>query len=245
MEAALLAMLAASCGQVNESSDSSDEGGTAPDDGSSGDDDDRGGDGDDGNEDLLLIDDLEDGDRAIPSIDGREGAWFIIQDASGGEVMPWPDFVPTPDGASGSAYCAGISGAGYTDWGVQFGVFLRRASGAPPQVYDVSGHEGVAFQARGDVTIRAALSMPETRPVEQQGGTCVPGPKRLCGDFHGRSIELTPEWQEYRLPLAEIEQAGWGVEVPFDPTTVTTVQFGVGGAEDLEFDICVDNVRFY
>jgi hypothetical protein len=249
---ALLASLLAACGEVSDPDEDSDGGGSAPDDGSSGDDGDDGddsGDGGDqdegGGDDLLLIDDLEDGDRDIPANDGRVGTWFIIEDGSGGEVMPSPDFVPTPGGSSDSAFCAGMSGGGYTDWGVHLGLFLQRPSGAPPEVYDVSEHEGVEFRARGNVTMRAMLSMPETRPVEQLGGTCKPGPKRLCGDLHGRSVELTAEWQDYRLPLAEIAQAGWGVEVPFDPTSVMTLQFGISGAEDLAFDICVDDVRFY
>ncbi len=74
----------------------------------------------------------------------------------------------------------------------------------------------------------------------------LPGPAWIASNHegHGLPIALTSSWQEYRLPLAEVEQAGWGYPVPFDPTAVVTVQFEVPG-DGRAFDICVDDVRFY
>ena len=190
-----------------------------------------------------LIDDLEDGDAAIEPLEARIGYWYTNHDASDGTQMPTPEFVPTVGGVDGSAYCAGTSGNGFTDWGAKLGVTLHQDQvGSVPRPYDVSDRTGIAFRARGNVGIDVVVATPATLEIAN-GGECVPGPSVACNDFHGQPVALAAEWREYQLPLASMRQEGWGLAAPFDPTRALAIEFEIDAG--LTFDICVDDLRFY
>ncbi|HKE15086.1 MAG TPA: hypothetical protein VKB80_09490 [Kofleriaceae bacterium] len=236
---ALGSILVAACGHVSKADDVDDGGGGGGGGGSV----EPGDGGDDGAADIDLIDDLEDGDGDIPARGGRTGSWFITSDTSGEVTPPVDGFVPTAGGAGGSEWCAGMSGSGFTGWGVHMGAFFDHERGEDPAPYDVGGHEGVAFRARGDTDIRVSLSTVQATSVEQRSGSCEPTEDTPCGDYHGWPATLTSDWQDYMLPLSGIDQEGWGVQVPFDPASVNALRFQVAG--EAAFDLCVDDVRFY
>jgi len=194
-----------------------------------------------------MIDDLEDGDGAIIEGEGRMGFWFVYNDGSAGAEQSPPengDFTPGLGGPDGSAYAAHTSGSGFTEWGAGMSFDLNNP-GDDKDIVDASSFTGVAFHAKGNVTIYVSVA---TRAVtsEQYGGTCVPGTGEgtMCEDAHGLYFELDPDaYQQYALDFSTIEQGGWGQPFPFAAGEAMSVQFEA--AEGVDFDIWVDEIGFY
>jgi len=189
----------------------------------------------------LLIDDLEDGDGTILARGRRVGGWFMSHDNSAGGVQTPAPFAPTVGGTKGSAYCAGTTGRGFADWGASLEVDLnRQPAGLMP--YDIGAHTGIQFEARGNIAVHAGVVTLGTLNVNG-GGACTPAPDAPCNDYHGRRITLGPEWVTFTLPFADLTQQGWGKPAAFDPATAVRVRFGIG--KNLDFNFCIDDLRFY
>jgi hypothetical protein len=196
-----------------------------------------------------LIDDLEDGDDAINGETGRMGGWYTFHDDTAGTQVP-PDtgFTPIAGGADGSAYAANTSGSGFTEWGAGMGFDLNNPEAVgevgPRGMYDASRFRGIAFKAKGNVAMRISVETVGVAPTDRGGG-CTPSEVMgmECDDLHGKDLALTAEWDEYLVEFAQMRQGGWGLAVPFAATDVTAVLFQVEA--NLEFDISVDDVRFY
>ncbi len=193
-----------------------------------------------------LIDDLDDGDGSINETGGRIGAWYVYNDETAtGQQTPDPtkDFAPAAGGPNDAGFMAQTTGSGFTEWGAGMGFDLNNP-GEAKGIWDASAFKGVAFVARGDVAIRAAIVVEAVVPVEA-GGKCVPGTAEgeECDDAHGRSIVLTNEWRQYKVPFDQITQDGWGQPAPFDAATVTGVQFQIPAGAT--FDVAIDEIGFY
>ena len=205
-----------------------------------------------------LIDDCED-DGVIAEVDGRIGAWFTYNDDEGkgmnlSQMPPTNgDFAPFPGGFDGSMGYCGTTGEKYNLWGAGMGFdFNNTGMGGPKnegekKPWDASAYVGVRFMAKGNVTIRIGIQTVATIDA-MEGGTCVPaGPKDDdpgCGDGFGKSITLTGEWKEYKIPFdATIKQEGWGVKATFDVKTITGINFDAPMM--LKFDVGLDNLAFY
>src|ERR1019366_5022844 len=70
------------------------------------------------NEDL--IDDLDDGDPYVPSVNGRVGSWQAVNDGTPGGVMfpdPLAGFMPTETGDVFPKDAALTQGRGFSEWG--------------------------------------------------------------------------------------------------------------------------------
>jgi hypothetical protein len=190
-----------------------------------------------------LIDDLNDGDRFIPSLDGRAGAWFDSHDASPNSKMypdPTTGFVPSATGDACRKYAAYVAGAGYVLWGADLWFGL----GSP---YDASKYTGISFWAKvdsGSVTgIRVAFPDQDTQP---DGNQCTTNPSSgpsACYDHYGQRLTFTTTWTKYKVPFSALSQDGWGrAGVAFDPTTLYEVLFQIPvGAS---FSIWIDDVAF-
>jgi hypothetical protein len=191
-----------------------------------------------------LVDDLEDGDDLIEANGGRLGGWYTFHDdtTTGSQTPPDDGFVPSAGGANDSAYAAQTTGSGFAEWGAGMGFDLNNPAAigetGDRATYDASGYSALSFQARGNVTVRLAVEVPGTVPTDR-GGTC----SENCDDLHGVSIALTDEWTEHVIGFDDLRQEGWGTAVDFDATEVTAVLFMV--AQDLEFDVAVDDVAFH
>jgi len=201
---------------------------------------------DDTSVDSHLIDDLEDGDDSIPEVDGRMGSWYTYNDGSvGGQQTPASNvtFAPTAGGPAGSSWASRTEGSGFSVWGAGMGFDLNN-DGVSKGVYDLSAHDGITFQAKGNTGVRISIAVEAVVHVDY-GGTCVPGPNpgQECDDAHGMPFSFTNSWQQYTLPFAQALQEGWGQSAPFDPTTAMSVLFDT--AEGETFDIWIDDVRFY
>jgi hypothetical protein len=233
--AAFLAMFAAACGGINVGPA---DGGGATDPDAAG-----AGDSDAGEEPLDLIDDLEDGDDRIIETSGRVGFWYTINDGTGVQD-PFPEFVPSEGGAGGSAFSARTTGSDFTDWGAKLGLDLNQETeGDVVLGYDVSGHTGIRFWARGDVQVRAVIVSASVLD-EALGGRCVPAEDSACDDHYGTPVALTGEWEEYELDFSEMAQVGWGQELPLDLSSALAIEFEIA-TNVASFDIAIDDVALY
>jgi len=199
-----------------------------------------------------MVDDLDDGDSSIPETSGRIGAWFIYNDGtSGGTQEPAAntDFIPASGGPAGSLFMAQTSGSGFTDWGAGMGFDLNNpgddmGGAGMKSTHDASAYTGVAFLAKGNVTVRAALFVEAVVPVEY-GGTCVGGTAEgeECNDAHGKDFALTDEWKQYVVPFDGAAQGGWGQPATFDASMLTGFQFQIPSGAT--FDVQIDEIGFY
>jgi hypothetical protein len=200
-----------------------------------------------------MIDNLEDGDAEILPILGRLGYWYTFNDETmGGTQTPASggDFTPEASGANDSSFSARTTGKGFKTWGAGMGFDLaypgEPAMGQPPVKgkYDASQYAGIAFEAKGNVTIRFQVMSSGTVSMTE-GGECPPSTVegKECDDGHGKAIALGSSWKTYEIPFKDLKQGGWGLPVQFDATKVTGLLFLV--QQNLDFDYSIDNVRFY
>jgi hypothetical protein len=189
-----------------------------------------------------LIDDLNDGDRFVPRINGRVGSWTDSHDGTPGGVMspdPVDPFVPTQTGDPCRKYAAYVKGMGFSDWGANLWFGL----GAP---YDASKYSGISFWARVDsatsLVLRVAFPDKDTQP---DGGICktnVTGPT-ACYDHYGTRITLTSSWKKLTLAFKDLSQDGWGLQgTAFDPASLYEVLFEI--PVNAAFSIWIDDVAF-
>ena len=84
--------------------------------------------------------------------------------------------------------------------------------GVTKSMYDATEFTGIAFHAKGNVTMRVNL-MTNAILDETLGGACVPegGDTGSCGDGHGVDIQLTDTWTQYVIPFDSVAQVGWGL----------------------------------
>jgi hypothetical protein len=192
---------------------------------------------------LEMIDDLNDGDRFIPPINGRAGAWSSSHDDSPGASMfpdPSTGFSPTKTDDACRKYAVYVAGDGYVLWGanVWFGL------GSP---YDASKYTGITFLAKIDSgaskTMRVAFPDKDTQP---EGAICDPGVSSgatACYDHYGKQVTLSTTWEPITVRFDEVKQANWGHQGDgFDPSSIYQVLFQIPvGAK---FRIWIDDVAF-
>ena len=193
-----------------------------------------------GNEEL--IDDMNDGDRFIPQVNGRAGAWKDRADATSSSTM-FPDpagtFTMTNTGDACRKYAVYVYGGPFVDEGptLFFGI------GGP---YNASKYDGISFWAKIDSGtssgLRVAFPDKDTQP---DGGLCQPGVTgpTMCWDHYGMRITLTTTWTKYTVPFASLSQDGWGRKgASFDRSTIYEVQFQI--PVNAKFGIWIDDVAF-
>lgn len=193
-----------------------------------------------GNEEL--IDDLNDGDRYIPSTNGRVGSWRDSHDATPTGIM-YPDpvnpFTPTATGDDCRKYAAYVKGSGFSDWGANFSFGL----GSP---YDASKYTGISFWAKTDAggSEGVWVAFPD-KDTYIDGGLCkenVTGPTQ-CNDHYRAHVVLNPTWKKQTVTFKELSQMGWGMQgTAFDPTTLYQVLFQI--PVNATFSIWIDDVAF-
>ncbi len=90
--------------------------------------------------------------------------------------------------------------------------------------------------------------------AEYRGGVCLPGEKdyeeqslevrrQYCGESFNYTVSLTNEWRLFKVPFAELRQAGWRFQAPFfDPSAIYSFGFyqPVG-----DVDTWVDDLGLY
>jgi hypothetical protein len=189
-----------------------------------------------------LIDDLNDGDRFIPSVGGRVGAWSDSHDSSPSSKMypdPLSGFAPTDTGDVCRKFAAYVAGTGYVIWGADFWFGL----GAP---YNASKYSGISFWAKVDAgtspVVRVAFPDKDTQPdanICQANATGT----LACYDHYGYRISLTTTWTKYTVPFSLLKQEGWGhAGTAFDATSLYEVLFQI--PVNATFGVWIDDVAF-
>jgi hypothetical protein len=190
-----------------------------------------------------LIDDLNDDDRFIPSVNGRAGAWFDSHDSSPNAKM-YPDpntgFSPTDTGDSCRKFAAYVTGSGYVLWGADLWFGL----GSP---YNASKYKGISFWAKIDAATSSGLrvSFPD-KDTQPEGNLCqtnVTSGTTACYDHYGYRPPVTTTWTKYTVAFSQLAQEGWGhAGSAFDPASLYQVLFQIPvGAT---FGIWIDDVAF-
>jgi len=190
-----------------------------------------------------LIDDLNDGDRFLPAISGRAGAWFDSHDSSPkGTMSPDPStgFVPTNAGDSCRKYAAYVSGSGYVLSGASFWFGI----GSP---YNASKYTGISFWGKIDPgtssVLRVAFPDKDTDPDGNLCSTASNAGSNMCYDHYGYRVTLTSTWTKYTITFSQLAQESWGrLGNSFDPATLYQVLFTIPvGAT---FGIWIDDIAF-
>jgi hypothetical protein len=193
-----------------------------------------------------LIDDMNDGNRYIPTTNGRSGAWNVSHDASpDGTMFPSSSsaFTMTETGDACRKKAVYTYGSNFVDWGSNVWVSL----GAP---YNASRYIGITFWAKIDggsgITKGLRVSFPD-KDTQPDGGLCqasVGSGPTACFDHYGKRFNnLTTEWTQYTVTFSEIVQERWGRQgTSFDPTSLYEILFQISSTA--KFGLWIDDVAF-
>lgn len=181
--------------------------------------------------DRPLIDDFEDGNPLISSLEDRVGLWAMYKDTDvSGTAMP---LTPTlrANSSHDNRFALHAVGGELRDWGatVQFAF--------QPSCYDASAYGGIAFSAKGPGRVYVGVREVRVVPV-QWGGTCT----RDCYDTHQKKVDLSAQWQKYIIKWDELRQRGYS-SPPLDATRINGLGFLVQPG-DTPFDFWLDDVKF-
>lgn len=185
-----------------------------------------------------LLDDMEDGNQAIPVRNGRTGQWYPFQDMYGTKV--WENSaIPGQRGAL-SRYAQHTTGSGYTLWGSGIGFDLYVDS-AGKNIYDASAYAGITFWARSATAMMLTVAFPDANT------TALPDAIRRCTqcDHHWVSaVQMTTEWKRFTVQWADLQLEGGTTPVPaaFASHELVSIQFRVG--TNAVYDYWVDDVAF-
>lgn len=197
-----------------------------------------------------MIDDMEDNDGSINTLDGRVGAWYSYNDetAAGTQTPPaktagFPMAALDPPRGD-SHFAAETTGSGFTTWGAGIGFDLNN-DGTTKHPYDASAYRGIAFWAKagpdGIGAVRVNVQDVQTAP---EGGVCDKTATKGCNDHRGSNISLTKDWKQFTLPFDKMKQIGFGMAYPdFKTDQLFAIQFQVGA--NVKFDFYLDDIGFY
>jgi hypothetical protein len=174
----------------------------------------------------LLIDDLEDGDEVIATVDGRDGEWFMFND---GRVTQNFEIDTSCNRAPGNTTCAHSTANQVPEY-AGFG-FALYADESP---FDASDYRGVRFYGRNGQAGAVTISIVTAASAAATG---VPG-------FEA-TVTMSGNWQQHQVTFGQLNLASWysGPPVAFSSDELVKVQFMTGGGSS--HDISVDDVEFY
>ena len=180
------------------------------------------------------LDDFNDGDLVLRSLEQRVGSWYSFTDETAGCAKLSVEKVD----ASPALHFAG---GGFSKWGAGFGVALAWSLAQSGLcTYDVSAYSGVRFRARGNAGVR--LNVPSRESAFQSAGGGCPDSEG-CFDQQGRNFTLSAEFQEFEIPFCSLTQAGFGSPLgPLDRTQTTNLNFLVQTKGN--FDVWLDDIEF-
>jgi hypothetical protein len=196
-----------------------------------------------GGAELVMIDDMEDENKAaIPIASGRAGNWYAYNDKSpSGVQMPGAlidvfTMVELEPQRGTSAWAAHTSGSGFSEWGAGIACDLNLKS-----EYDASRHSGIAFWIRSRNPVRVQVPDRNTSP---RGGNCDETLLNDCNDDFGANLPPSQDWREVRLHWSELRQAGFGRRrwPSIDASAIYAIKFQTG--PDTDFDFLIDDVAF-
>jgi hypothetical protein len=185
-----------------------------------------------------LIDNFEDNNSQSVPVLGRGGYWWLHHDPNGSTLLP-EKFAPE-DGGPGTSKKAlhvhGVTSSENGAYGSSVGVNI-----AEKGLYDGSQYVGISFKAKvGPGSTKAVRLKVGDVNTHGQLGTC-----ETCWNHFGKDLQLTTEWQEYKLLFSELKQAdGWGAPRPpsITPSQLASIDWTIGPGAT--FDLWVDELTF-
>ncbi len=184
-----------------------------------------------------LLDDAEDGNTQVATVDGRDGYWFAFVDTWGSTMEPRSRFVMTEGGYSKgqSKFAANVKGK-LAEAGDSVYAGFGFAFTNPKTPFDIAKAKGIRFWAKGPGKIR--FKIPD-RNTDPSGDRCTD-----CYNDFGVDIYLQDTWMRYTVPFEAMTQnPGWGDRAPsVDVHGAFAVQWQYdtpGGA----YDIWVDQIE--
>lgn len=184
---------------------------------------------------LPMIDDFEDGDTRMTSVDNRAGYWIAFNDGTAKQTPRVGSVFPAnriSGGRASSRFGLHTSGGRFTKWGAVLAAELN-----PRRCYDASAYAGLVFWARGRANLRISAKMTQV-VSEEFGGSC----SKDCFDGHGAARTLTREWAKHVVRWEELTQRGFGTPVAFDARSLYSIEFQM--LQDQPFDVWLDDVAF-
>jgi hypothetical protein len=182
------------------------------------------------------IDDFEDGNARLSVLDGRSGIWKASGDGTG-QQAPRPGDIAFPvrlvEPGRPSRFVLRLHAERMTAGGAGLSVDL-----APGHCYDASAYAGLELSARGTGRVYLAAMMIDLME-KKWGGLC----ERDCYDQHSAPLDLTRGWRRYAIRWEQLEQAGWGRRLAFDPSRLLALSVSVQSA-DTPSELTIDDVRF-
>ena len=183
-----------------------------------------------------LIDDFEDANSLISPLEHRAGVWAPFSDGTGVQ-RPFGGGSVTPEriagGRGSSLFALHLSGTKFSKWGAGLNGDLTAR-----RCYDASVYAGLTFWSRGRGSFNVYVKMTQLVP-EEFGGSCA----HDCYDGHHAKVLGSAKWQEQRITWAELKQTGFGMQIPFDPHSLLSLELSVA-PDQTPFDFWVDDVRF-
>jgi hypothetical protein len=192
-----------------------------------------------------LIEDVEDGDKAVRQAEGRTGYWWLEHD-EGCQVMPHDPAAVAPEGKNSSHFAMRGAVRDCIGWGFDLGFSLNGKGGLC--AYDASVYDGVYFWARsgqGKVVIHFRAGTRQTEPAAEGGdGTC-DAQGNGCWDEYAIDVTLEPTWKLYSAKWSQLKQMGWGKAVPFNVKELTAFHWTAPAKPSDYREIWVDQVGFF
>jgi hypothetical protein len=185
-----------------------------------------------------LIDDFDDGNTQMMTIEGRDGYWWKAKDPNGSTIGP-DDSTPVEQGVNGSLalYVTGQTSSEEGAWGVNFGANFT----SDKSLYDASKYAGLVFKTKvgpnSPKKVRFKIGDVNTHAD--------PGKCASCWNHFGKDLTLTEEWQQYTILFSEIrQQPGWGDPRPPSVTPSGLYSFDISIGPSATFEVWIDDVEF-
>jgi hypothetical protein len=178
-----------------------------------------------------LIDDFEDGDDAVATLEQRAGFWRWARETDAPGTAPALLPVPRVAATRSNRLALHVKGAQLFDWGATVEFTFN------PACYDASVYRGLSFQGRGPGRIYVSPREARVIPLAE-GGSC----ERDCYNQHVKKIELEADWKTFEVSWEEVRQHG-SERHALDPSRLNSIAFLIR-AEDTPYDVWLDDVRF-
>lgn len=197
-----------------------------------------------------LIDDMEDGNGALPQISTRNGSWWISTDTSGGMIDPPADASPPAErilgGRCDSEYAMRVTGSGFTEWGAVLTAGFRYTTEV--ESIDASAYRGVRFWARigADHTSPVRVQFQDSH-TEPNGGKCnaeSTGSDQCYDGFGTELPTISTEWQQFEIDFSTLGQRGFGFAGDaIDTANLYTVEWNL--ETNSTYNLWIDDVWFF
>ena len=189
------------------------------------------------NQELLLLDDFEDGDELSAALAEGRGRWTTYNDQS--EVSyQFPEPCPKPSSVVGPDAQSKLSlltyGCGFNHWGAGVKLTLHDDADACAEPLDASGYDGIQFWAQGSVRrIILQLDTVETTPDACTAAGLPVGCSALAHE-----VFLERDWTLQRVPFSQLGYSG------SSPIRSINWRFQPD-AKNQSYSFAIDNVALY